>query len=288
MLRWICELVSKEKWNKFRRIHLQIFERPMNSVTRDSIRYLSKEISPALVVLLFTILFSEFFSGLSSIKGWELISRIFFRFFRFTLLLCLPLYVLSPIYSFVVERMRGRLLQIERRQEMRIHPLKQWVFRPFEGIGIGLLFETKLLATLQIITGVTAKPFLLSHGNQFQPGRLLVISGITVVISLLLSALWTLDDVGIRYVSRKNQEIKMIGKYVGTIMPILFGFYGILSLIADFPTVQVFIYLLKTVMILYPPFVVFTICHAHFIKNRGEYLSQISALKKGGVWHGGE
>ncbi len=184
--------------------------------------------------------------------------------------------------------MRGRLLQTERIQEMRIHPLKHWVFRPFEGIGIGLLFETKLLAALQIITGVTAKPFLLLPRNQFQPGRLLVISGITVVISLFLSTLWTLDDVGIRYVNRKDQEIKMIGKYIGTVMPILFGFYGIFSLIADFSAAQIFIYLLKTVMILYPPFMVFTICHAHFIKNRGEYLSQISSLKKGGIWQGGE
>jgi hypothetical protein len=33
---------------------------------------------------------------------------------------------------------------------------------------------------------------------------------------------------------------------------------------------------------------VFTICHAHFIENRGEYLSQISSLTKGGVWQGGE
>lgn len=288
MLRQICELVSKENWKKLLRTRPQIFKRSLNSVARDRIHHLSKEISPALVVLLFTFLFSEFFSGLSPIKGWELIHRISFRFFRFTLLLCLPLYALSPIYSFVVKRIRGRLLQIERNQEMRIHPLKHWVFRPFEGIGIGLLFETKLLAALQIITGVTAKPFLLFSRNQFEPGRLLVISGITVVISLLLSTLWTLDDVGIRYVNRKDQEIKMIGKYVGTIMPILFGFYGTFSLITDFPAVQGFVYLLKTVMILYPPFLIFTICHAHFIKNRGEYLSQMSSLKRGGVWHGGE
>ena len=69
MLRRICEWVSKENWKKFRKIRLQIFERPVNSVTRESIRRLSKEISPALVVLLFTFLFFEFFSGLSSIKG---------------------------------------------------------------------------------------------------------------------------------------------------------------------------------------------------------------------------
>ena len=67
-------------------------------------------------------------------------------------------------------------------------------------------------------------------------------------------------------------------------MPILFGFYGILSLITDFEAKQVFIYLLETVLILYPPFMVFTILHAHFIQNRAAYLSRKASLKKGGIW----
>ncbi len=50
MLRRICEWVSKDNWKNFPKIRLQIFEKPMNSVTRESIRRLSKEISPALVV----------------------------------------------------------------------------------------------------------------------------------------------------------------------------------------------------------------------------------------------
>ena len=193
-----------------------------------------------------------------------------------------------PIYSFVVDKIRGKLLQTEKIQELHINPIKHWIFRPFQGIGIGLLFETKLLAALQVMTGVTAKPFLLLPRSQFQIGRLLVISGITVVISLFLSILWTLDDVGIRYVNRKDQEIKMIGKYVGTLMPIIFGFYGMFSLIPDFPTGQAFIYLFKTVIILYPPFTVFTVLHARFLKNKAEYFSQKASLKKGGIWDGGE
>jgi hypothetical protein len=77
-----------------------------------------------------------------------------------------------------------------------------------------------------------------------------------------------LEGLEIRDVDRKNQEIKMIGRYIGTLMPILFGFYGIFSLVADFPTAQVSIYLLKTVIILYPPFTIFTIFHAHFLRNK--------------------
>ena len=259
-----------------------------SAIIKRGICDLSREIFPALAVLSFTIFFSYFLDNLTTIKGWEVIYRALFRFFRFTLLLCLPLYILPPIYNFVIDKIKGKLLQTEKIQEMHIHPIKHWIFRPFQGIGIGLLFETKLLTALQVITGVTAKPFLLPPRGEFQLGRLLVISGITVAISLFLSTLWTLDDVGIRYVNRKNQEIKMIGRYVGTLMPILFGFYGISSLIADFPIAQVSIFLLKTAIILYPPFTVFTVFHAHFLRNKAEYFSEKASLRKGGIWYGGE
>jgi hypothetical protein len=171
---------------------------------------------------------------------------------------------------------------------LHINPVKHWIFRPFQGIGIELLFETKLLTVLQVITGATTKPFPLFSRSQFEPGWLLVISGITVVISLLLSILWTLDDVGIRYVNRKDQEVRMIGKYVGTLMPIIFGFYGIFSLSADFPMSQVFVYLFKTVIILYPPFTIFTVFHTRFLKNKAEYFFPKASLEKGGVWFGAE
>ena len=257
-------------------------------ITMRSVRYFSKEVTPALAVLFFGIFFSYFLDNVASITSWEVITRALLRFLRFTLLLCIPIYVLSPIYGFVVDKIRGRLLQLEKIQEPHIDPIKHWIFRPFQGIGIGLLFEIKLLAALQVITGVTARPFLLSPQSQFQPGRMLAVSGITVVVSLLLSILWTLDDVGIRYVNRKDQEVKMIGKYIGTIMPILFGFYGIFSLTANFPAVKVFFYLFKTVIILYPPFTVFTVFHAHFLRKKAKYFSPKISLKKGGVWYGGE
>ena len=162
--------------------------------------------------------------------------------------------------------------------------LNHWIFRPLQGIGIGLLFETKLLAVLQVITGVTARPFLFFPPGQIQLERLLVISGVTVFISLFLSFLWTLDDMGIRYVNRKDQEIKMIGKFVGTLMPILFGFYGVFSLLASYPKGQAAINLLKIIVILYPPFAVFSIFHSYFVKSKEEELSKKTELGSGGIW----
>jgi hypothetical protein len=253
-------------------------------ITRKGVLRLSKEISPALAILFFSILFSYFFDSFTPVKGREVLLRALIRFIRFALPLCLPLYVLLPIYRFIVTRMREKLLQTEKRQEPFLHPIKHWIFRPLQGIGIGLLFETKLLATLQILTGMTTQPVLFFSRGQMQLGRLIVITGITVVISLLLSTLWTLDDVGIRYVNRKDQEIKMIGKYAGTLMPILFGFYGVFSLIADYPAGQAFIFLFRIVMILYPPFAVFAVMQFRFLRGREEHFSERTSIKKGGIW----
>ena len=238
--------------------------------TKRSLYQLSKEISPALAVLLFSISLSYFLDSFTTAKGWEVISRGLFRFIRFTLLLCLPLCVLLPVCAFVVVKMRENLLQTENKQERCINPMKHWIFRPFQGIGIGLLFETKLLTTLQLVTGIATTPLLFPPGH-FQFGRLLVISGITIAVSLLLSILWTLDDMGIRYVNLKDQEVKMIGKYIGTLMPILFGFYGIFGLVSNFPKVQALTYLFKTIVVLYPPFVVFAVLHNHFIRSNMVY-----------------
>jgi hypothetical protein len=97
---------------------------------------------------------------------------------------------------------------------------------------------------------------------------MMTINGIAVIIALLLATLWTLDDTGMRYLNRKDHEVKMIGKYLGLLMPIIFGMYGISSLLESFSKAQVLRYLFKTTVVLYPPFLAFTVFHTHFIRNR--------------------
>jgi hypothetical protein len=87
---------------------------------------------------------------------------------------------------------------------------------------------------------------------------------------------------GIRYFNRKNHEIKMIGKYAGTLMPILFGFYGVFSLFGQFQKTQALLYLFQVAVILYPPFAIFSVFHAHFVQKRGEDLSIKLFVEKGG------
>jgi len=244
----------------------------------------AKAFAPALMVLCLNVVLGLFIPEFSLVKDWEVVYKVLSRFLRFTLLLTLPLYGLLPAYVYLVRKTRTALIQVERIQDLNIHPLKHWVFHPLQGIGIGLLFETKLLAALQVITGVTSRPILFTHAGEIQLERLLAISGVTVFISLFLSFLWTLDDMGIRYVNRRDQEIKMIGKFVGTLMPILFGFYGVFSLLASYPKGQAAFNLFKIVVILYPPFAVFSVFHSYFVKSKEKDLSARTELRSGGIW----
>ena len=250
----------------------------------NKFRRWSKEIGHAVVVLILTISLSIFLGDFTFLRGSEAIYKGLLRFFRITLLLCLPLYLLFPIFEGlgrVVQRKNEAFFQVKEKQELEIHPVKHWLLRPFQGIGIGLLFGMKLLSVLQVMTGTTATASLLIPTGQFQFGRFLIVSGITILVSLLLSTLWTLDDMGIRYFNRKNHEVRMIGKYAGTLMPILFGFYGVFSLFSEFQRTEAIVYLFKIVVILYPPFAVFSVFHTHFLQKRGETLLERLLIERG-------
>jgi hypothetical protein len=245
---------------------------------------LSKEVGPAFLILILSIVFPIFSEEFAFLRGWESVCRGFLPFFRTTFLLCLPLFLLPAIFSNFGSLIEGRkkiFIQIKGKQKLEIRPIKHWLLRPFQAIGIGLLFGTKLLGVLQLVTGSTATASVLLPQGQFQPGRLLSVTGITILVSLLLSSLWTMDDLGIRYFNRRNYEIKMVGKYVGTLMPIIFGLYGVFSLFDQFSKRQALTYLVQIIVILYPSFTVFSVLHAHFVQKNAKNLSKSLFIQKG-------
>jgi hypothetical protein len=245
----------------------------------------SKEAWPAFLILILSIAFSIFSGEFAFLRGWESLCSGFLRFFRSALFLCLPIFLLPSIFGnlgSLIRRRKKIFIQIKRKQKLQIRPIKHWLSRPFQGIGIGLLFATKLLGVLQIVTGSTATASILLPQGQFQLGRLLIVTGITILVSLVLSTLWTMDDLGIRYFNRKDYEIKMVGKYMGTLMPIIFGLYGLFSLFDQFSKMQALIYLFQMVVILYPSFTVFSVFHAHFVQRKAEDLSKGLFIQKEG------
>jgi hypothetical protein len=254
----------------------------VRSTTKDVLGW-PKDMVPALAVLLLTVMFSFMYGDSALLTSWQTVCKAPLRFFRFAFLLCLPLYALPRVYRFIIQKKTSALLQIEQGEKLTILPAKHWIFRPFQGIGIGLLFGTKLLTVLQIIGGPTVGASLLIPEGHFQLGRFLMITAITIFVSLLLSTLWTLDDMGIRYFNRKDQELKMIGKYAGTLMPVIFGFYGILNLFVNYPTAEALLLVCKIGVVLYPPLAIFAVLHTYFVRSRRELFSK-NSLRVGGIW----
>jgi hypothetical protein len=245
---------------------------------------LSKEAVPAFLILILSIAFSVLAGEFAFLRGWESLYRGLLRFFRTSLFLCLPLILLPSIFrnlGSLISKKKKIFIQIKRRQKLEMRPIKHWLFRPFQGIGIGLLFATKLLGILQIVSGSTTTASIILPQGQFQPGRLLVVTGITILVSLVLSTLWTFDDLGIRYFNRKDYEIKMVGKYVGTLMPVVFGLYGVFSLFDQFSKMQALTYLFQMIVILYPSFTVFSVFHAHLVQKKARDFSKRLFLEKG-------
>jgi hypothetical protein len=105
---------------------------------------------------------------------------------------------------------------------------------------------------------------------------------------LLLSFFWSLDDLGIRYYNKKTKEVRMIGKYLGLLLPIFFGFYGIISLFDNNSQLLVIKYVSQMVVVLYPPFVVFNVLHSRYLKSREEVLLKRLKAVSGGIMVAGK
>jgi hypothetical protein len=100
---------------------------------------------------------------------------------------------------------------------------------------------------------------------------------------LLLSILWTLDDLGIRSFNRRDQELRMPAKYTGVFVPVVFEFYGGLKALAHSSTLEALPFVPKTAVVLYPSLALFDVPHTYLLKSRRALLAQ-NNLQVGGIW----
>jgi hypothetical protein len=245
-----------------------------------------KELWPAIVILLTTLIISTLVTEFAFNSGATALGKTFFRFLRLSFLLTLPIFLLPGICS-VVEGVfnRGKryLIQVQEEHDTGVHPLKNWVVRPFQGIGFSMLLAAKLLAFLEIYTGSKITLDTVLPPGKFDVGRFVGSITIGIVVSLLLSFFWSLDDLGIRHYNGKTREVRMIGRYVGLLLPIFFGFYGIIGLFGNNSLILAAKYVAQMVVILYPPFVVFSVLHSRYLKRREETLLKRLQAVSGGI-----
>jgi hypothetical protein len=248
-----------------------------------------REMSPALALLLTTVIISTFITEFTFNFGLTGLWKTLLRFVRLSVLLTLPLLLLPSLCTFLqglFNRGTRHLIQMQEDRDPAIHPLKNWVIRPFQGIGLAMLLATKLLSLLEIYSGSKISVDTILPQGAFNAGRFFSLITIGVMVSLLLSFLWTLDDLGIRYYNKKTKEVRMIGKYVGLILPIFFGFYGIISLFQNNTQLIVAKYIAQMVVVLYPPFVIFNVLHSRYLGSHEKVLLRSLKAVSGDVMMG--
>ena len=76
----------------------------------QQVRHWSKDMAPALAVLVVTVMFSFFHGDSGLLTSWQAMCKAPLRFLRFALLLCVPLYALPRIYGFIVQKKTAVLL----------------------------------------------------------------------------------------------------------------------------------------------------------------------------------
>lgn len=236
---------------------------------------------PAFLVLTVNLGLSFFIGNFTFVGSADALWKIPFRYIRFSLILALPLFLLLPVSGFL-----GRFftfghyeLVVANERKTGLSPLNTWLIRPFQGIGLSLLIGSKLIVLLQGYSVVAVGSSGALPPGQFAPGRMLTSMAIAVIASLLLTIFWTLDDLGARQRNTNTGEVKMVGRYLGVILPVLFGFTGFLNLLQDIPASLAVQYILQIAVALYPPFMTLAVCHAVYIYEKGAVLLKNLAVR---------
>lgn len=230
-----------------------------------------RDTAPATFVLLASITIALFVSEFVFVSGITALWKVLFRFARTSLVLVLPAFLLPFMCSLVrpvLNRSKRKLVQIQEERIHSIHLLDTWLIRPLQGIGLSMLIATKLISVLQIYTGSRVYESLLLPSGRFVLGKFLTSAAIFAGTSVLLSLLWAFDDLGIRHYNKKTGEVRMVGKYLGALLPTIFGFYGLINLFGEYTQSMVLQYIAQMVLVLYPPFVVFAVFHQRYIQKR--------------------
>jgi len=229
---------------------------------------------PAFLVLAVNLVISIFIGRFTFTGGAEALWKVLFRYLRFSFILVLPLFLLSMLSIFMgsLFTFGHRKLIATTKRATGLSPMKMWLVRPFQGIGLSLLLGAKLMGVLQGYSIVASGSANVLPPSQFVYGRMIISMAIAAIVSLVLSLFWAMEDIGVSQQNEKTGEVRMVGKYLGVILPILFGFAGYLSLLHDIPAYLAGQYVLQMAVALYPPFVTLTVCHFLYVQRKADVL----------------
>jgi len=232
---------------------------------------------PAFMVFLATVVISAVIANSSAIFLARSTFVIVLRFVLMTTILLIQLPLIPRLLSLIVNRVdawKSSIWEFVRARSRnflaRTTVPEIWILRPLQGIGLSMIFAERVLNIFEIsertsVTEALARPFLFTIGG--------------ILVALLLSTVWALDDLGIRLYFGKTGEVRMIGSIIGTTFPILFGVLGVYTLFENSGVVYGTFLTLGIVAILYPPYNILAIIHNSFMARYSQRFSIIASLR---------
>ena len=251
-----------------------MFER--RSISASSILEFAVAVAPAILVfgIMMILTFGTNTSGdlffARSTRG------VVVRFLLVTVILFSPILLLSGLLRLVGKALRNGFFSLQLVNagvsSGGFSRLVAWFIRPFQGIGLSMIFARNILGFLEYSSGTSYA------GAMFRPVMFLVDSALA---SILLCVIWSLDDLSVRIYNRKTTEVHMAGSYVGGILPLLFGAIGVYSLFEAGSPAAAVASVVEIVMVLYPPYVLFAVIHHKFVRRHKTTL--LDKLQAGNV-----
>ena len=238
---------------------------------------------PAFTVLLGVIFIAVFVAEFTFLSGIKSLWKVLYRFLRLSFILILPILIIPyicTIMSRLLHTKHGRLIQLQEERTLEIDHIQVWLLKPLQGIALTMLLAVKLIDFLQIYVDESIMGNVIIPTGQFDLTRFLGANIILIVTSIFLPFLWTLDDLGIRYYNTKSGEVRMVGKYVGVLLPIILGLYGMITLFKDSDRYLAIWNILQISLVLYSPFVMLAVVHFLYIRSKESVLiKRLNILK---------
>jgi len=200
-------------------------------------------------------------------------SGILVKFFFATPILVAPIAITPRLLTITARLVRksrvfGQFVRCRTSPHHEFTLSDDLTLRPVQGIALSLIFIERFLNFLEYSTGV-------SYVAMVVRSTVFAFVIVNPLISLLLSYMWTLDDLGVRLYNRETGETRMLGSSIGIILPLITGSIGVSTLFRRINPTDALIDLLGSFMVLYPPYVVFSILHHEYLRRRFPDLSEI-------------
>lgn len=221
---------------------------------------------PAIIVLALTFAVSLLTGHPPDLFLADSASEMFVRFAYVTTCLLAPIALMPWTLALGGKAVKKLGQPVKDLKSIRIELPKfhMWILRPAQGIALSMILAERFLDIVWYSAGAPSQTLV----------RLTFFTTGGILTSLFLSAVWSLDDLGVKIYADKSGEVRTIGGSVGVIFPLIGAAVGVSSIFHYASLTEAVIEILQIFTVLYPPYAIFTTAHNEFFKRRIRLLSR--------------